>query len=402
MKIIFDDEQFSFQLLRVLGDAVNGAADIGECLSTANRIKEGDFESWHDEWLKTARRIHAVADANLAAGHRVSACEAYRRASNYYRAAEFYLHGDPTDPRITKLSGASAECFRRGIQLQVPPVEMVEVPYDGTTLPAHFYRVDESEAPRPTLILHSGFDGTIEELHGTAMAAARRGINCLTFEGPGQGRVIREQGLPFRPDWEHVVTSVVDHVQTLPGVDPTKIALMGLSMGGYLAPRAAAFEHRLVACVANGGIFDFSANQVPPGMSSAELLGFIRQDAAAADKEIWKAAEANTEVRWGIQNGMFTFKAATPSEYLLKASEFELTGVAEQITCPTLVVDAEAEHSFAGEAKKLYDALRCPKEFMLFTAEEGAEEHCQIGAAMISQERIFGWLEDVLDERTKA
>jgi hypothetical protein len=137
-------------------------------------------------------------------------------------------------------------------------------------------------------------------------------------------------------------------------------------------------------------------------MSRQELLGSIRQDAAVADKEIWKMAETNTVVRWGIQNGMFTFKAATPSEYLLKASEFELTGVAEQITCPTLVVDSEAEHSFPGEAKRLYDALTCPKEFMLFTAEEGAEEHCQIGAAMISQERIFGWLEEVLDGRTRA
>jgi len=402
MKIIFDDDQFSFQLLRVLGDSVNGDADIGECLSTANRIKEGDFESWHDEWVKTARRIHAVADANLSAGHRVSAREAYHRASNYYRAAEFYLHGDPTDPRIKELSGASAACFRQVAQLQVPPIEMMEVPYDGTTLPAHFYRVNESQAPRPALILHSAFDGTIEELHGTAMAAARRGINCLTFEGPGQGRVIREQGLPFRPDWEHVVTPVVDHVETLPGVDPTKIALMGLSFGGYLAPRAAAFEHRLAACIANGGVFDYLAPQVPPGMSRQELLGSIRQDAAVADKEIWKMAETNTVVRWGIQNGMFTFKAATPSEYLLKASEFELTGVAEQITCPTLVVDSEAEHSFPGEAKRLYDALTCPKEFMLFTAEEGAEEHCQIGAATTSQERIFGWLEEVLDGRTRA
>jgi len=375
---------------------VTGAADIGECLSTANRIKEGDFESWHDEWVKTARRIHAVADANFADGHPVSAREAYHRASSYYRAAEFYLHGDPNDPRIKELSGVSMACFRQVARLQVPPIEMMEVPYDGTTLPAHFYRVDESEAPRPALILHTGFDGTIEELYGIATAATRRGIHCLTFEGPGQGRVIREQGLPFRSDWEHVVTPVVDHVQTLPGVDPTKIALMGLSFGGYLAPRAAAFEHRLAACVANGGVFDFLATHVPPGMSRQELLGFIRQDAAVADKETWKAAETNTAVRWGIQNGMFTFKAATPSDYLLKASEFVLTGVAEQITCPTLVVDAEAEHSFPGEAKKLYNALTCQKEFMLFTAEEGAEEHCQIGAAMLSQERIFGWLEDVL------
>ena len=397
MKLVFDDEQFSFQLLRVLGDSVNGAADIGECLSTANRIREGDFESWHTEWTKTARRIHTVADENLAAGHLVSAREAFHRASNYYRAAEFYLHGDPTDPRIKDLSRASATCFRQVAQLQEPPIEMMEVPYDGTTLPAHFYRADVSETPRPTLILHSGFDGTIEELHGTAVAATGRGVNCLTFEGPGQGRVIREQGLPFRPDWEHVVTPIVDHVQNLPGVDARKMALMGLSFGGYLAPRAAAFEHRLAACIANGGVFDFlEANLSSSGMSKEEALEFIRENHGAADNAMWKVAETNVGVRWGLQNGMFTFKATTPSEYILKASEFVLAGVAEQITCPTLVVDSEADRTFQGQAKKLYDALTCPKEFMLFTAEEGAEEHCQMGAAMISQERIFGWLEDAL------
>jgi len=397
MKVIFDDDQFSFQLLRVLGDAANGAADIGECLSTANRIKEGDFESWHDEWVRTARRIHAVADANLAAGHRVSAREAYHRASNYYRAAEFYLHGDPTDSRIKDLSRASATCFRQVAQLEGPPIDTMEVPYDDKTLPAHFYRADASETPRPTLILQTGFDGTIEELYGTAMAATRRGINCLTFEGPGQGRVIREQGLPFRPDWEHVVTPIVDHTQTLPGVDPTRIALMGLSFGGYLAPRAAAFEHRLAACIANGGVFDYlEANLAFSGLSKEEILGAIRKDHTAVDTEMWNMAETNMGLRWGIQNGMFTFKAATPSEYIVKASEFALAGVAEQIACPTLVIDTEAERFFPGQAQKLYDALTCPKEFMLFTAEEGAEEHCQIGAAMISQERIFGWLENAL------
>jgi hypothetical protein len=81
---------------------------------------------------------------------------------------------------------------------------------------------------------------------------------------------------------------------------------------------------------------------------------------------------------------------------VLNASEFVLAGVAELITCPTLVVDSEAERSFQGQANRLYDTLICPKEFMLFTAEEGAEEHCQVSAQMISQERIFGWLEDVL------
>src|ERR687898_1682320 len=99
MKVVFQDPTFSLELLRAIGETYYKGADIGECLSTAYRIKEGDFESWHQEWLKTARRINKYADESLAAGHTVSACEAYLRACNYYRAAEFFLV-NPTDSRI--------------------------------------------------------------------------------------------------------------------------------------------------------------------------------------------------------------------------------------------------------------------------------------------------------------
>ena len=97
--------------------------------------------------------------------------------------------------------------------------------------------------PRPTLIVHGGFDSTLEELYtSTAAPALERGYNCLTFEGPGQGGVIRKQKIPFRHDWERVVTPVVDYALTRSEViDPTCIALMGISMGGYLAARAVCF-----------------------------------------------------------------------------------------------------------------------------------------------------------------
>ena len=126
--------------------------------------------------------------------------------------------------------------------------------------------------------MHTGYDGTQEELRAHAMAATARGLNCLTFEGPGQGAVIREQGLGFRPDWEAVVTPVVDYVLGLPTVDPERIALLGISFGGYLAPRAAAFEHRLAACIANGGVFDFMAPRLPSGMSRQAAIDWARSD----------------------------------------------------------------------------------------------------------------------------
>ncbi|MCK9910570.1 alpha/beta fold hydrolase, partial [Microbacteriaceae bacterium K1510] len=107
-----------------------------------------------------------------------------------------------------------------------------------------------------TLLINGGFDSTGEELYLQVVASAlQRGYNCLTFEGPGQGAVIREQHIPFRHDWEKVVTPMVDYLESRPEVDPKRIALMGISLGGYLAPRAAAFEHRLAACIANDGMF---------------------------------------------------------------------------------------------------------------------------------------------------
>ncbi|MGO9457061.1 MAG: alpha/beta hydrolase family protein [Acidimicrobiales bacterium] len=396
MHVVFDDAQFDFQTLRLLGSAASGDAEAGEVLSTAYRIQEGDFESWTAEWLKTAQRVHEIAEQSWERGHTVSAREAYFRASNYYRAAEFYLHGDPSDPRIINFSRRARTCFEHALDLTPLAVEGVAIPYEGTTLPGYFYRAGEAGAKSPTLLVHTGYDGTQEELRAYAMAATSRGINCLTFEGPGQGAVIREQGLGFRPDWEAVVTPVVDYVLGLPTVDPVRIALLGISFGGYLAPRAAAFEHRLAACIANGGVFDFMANRLPSGMSRQAAIDGVRNDPGGTNEMMRALMEASTDTRWGIENGIFTFRASSPADYYLKALDYTLAGIAEKITCPTLVIDSEGDQWYQGQARQLFDALTCDKTFLLFTAEDGAEDHCQVGSPLLSAQRIFDWLEETL------
>jgi pimeloyl-ACP methyl ester carboxylesterase len=395
MKIVFQDPAFSFQLHRTLGYTYYGGADVEECLSTACSIKDGDFESWYAEWIETADRISGIADTCLANGDNVSAREAYLRASNYYRTAEFFLHGDPADPRILETGGKSRECFIKAGKLFSPPFEVVEIPYEGTTLPGYFFRVDDSDTPRPTLILQTGYDGTAEESYfGGCAAANRRGYNCLVFEGPGQGAVIREQNLHFRPDWENVVTPVVDYALTRPEVDPDRIALMGVSFGGYLAPRAAAYEHRIAACIANGGVFDafegMAANY--PGPPDA-LKEYIIKNPLDFDDMMMAEAESNTKLRWAMEQGMWTFGLTSPSEWMLAYVNYTMKGSADKITCPTLVCDGEEDFDFPGQAKKLYDALTCPKEYMLFTVEDAAEQHCQMGAMAISNQRIFDWLD---------
>jgi pimeloyl-ACP methyl ester carboxylesterase len=393
LDLIFKDKEYSFQTIRALGYTAGGAADISEVLNTAYRIREGDDESWYREWLKTAEGREKAGDDFLSRGHRASAGTEFLKASNYYRTAEFFLHTDPHDPRIVNTWRKSRDAFLKAARISDRPIIPVEIPFEGTTLPGYLCLADGSKKKRPLLVVHSGFDGTAEELYyAVGSFAVRRGYNVLLFEGPGQGRVIRVQKIPFRPDWERVVSPVIDFAVRRREVDPKRIALMGVSMGGYLAPRAAAFEKRIRALIANGGVFDFHATaRLTPEMEKALDT---REGAEETDRYVYEAMKTNPSFRWSASNGLFTFGAGSPSEWLKMTRAYTLKGIAERITCETLVVDSENETALRGQAKALYDALRTKKTFLMFTKEEGAEEHCQMGAMLISNARILDWLDE--------
>jgi pimeloyl-ACP methyl ester carboxylesterase len=408
MKIVFQDPTFSLQLLRAIGETYYKGADIGDCLSTAYSIKEGDFESWYQEWLKAAKRVHSYANESVKSGHTISAREAYLRASNYYRVAEFLLI-NPEDPRIQTTWGSSKDCFSKAAELFSPAFEPIEIPYEGTTLPGYFYRVEEEDdsnnntnAPRPTLIAHGGFDSTLEELYTSAAAPAlERGYNCLTFEGPGQGRVIRKQKIPFRYDWEKVITPVVDYALSLKQIDSKQIALMGISMGGYLAARAAAFEHRISACILYNGVYDgyesFAAS-FPESLRLAVENGNIE----VVNTVVGILSDLDANMRFNLKHGMWTTGANSPFKLIQDSKKYTVKDIVQNIRCSTLVLEAEKDDSFPGQPKKVYDALTCPKKYILFTAEEGAEEHCQCGAPALSNQRIFDWLDETFEIRRRS
>jgi pimeloyl-ACP methyl ester carboxylesterase len=393
MRIVFDtDESFSFETLRALGYAAYGGADIGEVITTAERITPGDWESWYREWRALADRTATIADACAVDGHAISASNAYLRASNYYRTAEFYLRDDPRhDPRAADTSARAIETFRSAPEIQ-KRWERVQIPYEGIQLEGYYLNVSGDERG-PTLLAHGGFDSTVEEMYFAVGEAARRyGWNCLIFEGPGQGSALRQHRLPFRYDWEAVITPVVDFAVNLRGVDPDRIALLGMSMGGYLAPRAAAFEHRISACIAYDGVFSMAAAM--PKTDTPKHDSALR--AAAMDTVIAHRAEAPTSPRWVLSNALWVFDVATGQELLDEVAKYDLTHVAAQITCPTLVCEAEDDQFFEGQPAMLYEALRCPKTFLQFTAAEGAGEHCHEGALTLFHQRMFDWLDDTL------
>jgi pimeloyl-ACP methyl ester carboxylesterase len=370
-------------------------------LSIVGRITSGDSDSWFKEWDTAAQRLFAEAEAQLAAGHHVSARDSYLRASTYFRVSEFFLHAHPDDPRIYSAYKRSIQAYKACCALYDPPVLPVEIPYEGTTLPGYFHCADQSGNRRPLFIMHSGFDGSAEERHGEgARAAVERGYNVLTFNGPGQYGPIHRARTPFRPDWEKVVTPVVDLALTLPGVDPAKIALMGVSLGGYLAPRAAAFEQRIAALIANDGVYDYGVanlgRSVAPEQRAAVEAAIRTDQAPEIDRRLEETMNASPTANWALTHGMYVTGKTSPRAYVAATLDYHLRdGIAEKISCPTLVLDAEEDMFFKGQPEQLYEHLTCPKRIMHFTAAEGAGAHCQVGAHRFAFARVYDWLDGV-------
>jgi dipeptidyl aminopeptidase/acylaminoacyl peptidase len=188
------------------------------------------------------------------------------------------------------------------------------------------------------------------------------------------------------------VKAAVDYAVTRKEVDTKSIVLMGISFGGYLAPRAAAFEKRIKACIANGGVYDFhmAARLTPENEKAIDT----EKGADEMNKEIYDRMKTDPSLRWQMANGMFTFHAKSPRDWLKMTRLYTMKTVATKITCPMLIVDSEGDKDMAGQARMLFAALTCPRDYMLFTKEEGAEEHCQMGALLISNARILDWLDD--------
>jgi Esterase FrsA-like len=392
----FKDDDFEFMMLMALGATYYKGADVGECLSTAASIEDSDYEGWYRAWRTTADRVRGFAQQSAAKGHQASAKDAFLRASTYYNTAAFFLDGTSDSSRLLPTWKAHRECFDEAASRFDPPFEKVEIPYEDTTLPGYLFKVDDSERTRPLLILNNGSDGTVTDMYLVGGAAAlERGYNALTFDGPGQGAALFLQGLYFRPDWEKVVTPVVDFALRLPEVDPERIAIQGVSQAGYWVPRAVAFEHRIAAAVADPGVCDVSTSwfsHLPQDMQ--ELLE--RGQKEEFDRYIEEGMQTSEALRYTVRFRMRPYGTDSPYEAYKMVRQYKLDGVAEKIRCPMLVTDPDNEQFWPGQSRRLYKALTCPKQLVSFTAAEGADSHCEPKALGLRNQRIFDWLDETL------
>jgi hypothetical protein len=238
-----------------LGYIPYGGADFGEVQAVAQAVGGGDESVFYDAWVHAAERLKAEAEDALAKGHRTSARELFLRASSFYASAYHPIFGRPVDPRLLEAFRKQVAALDKGLAMSDPPVLPQRIPFGQTAMPAYLIPAAGHEREvRPLLILTNGYDATITDMYfASAVAASHRGYHVLMFDGPGQGAMLYEYGVSLRPDWETVVAAVVDFAMTQSIVDAGRIALMGWSLGGYLAPRAASGERRLAAVIADPG-----------------------------------------------------------------------------------------------------------------------------------------------------
>jgi hypothetical protein len=394
MRPFFKDDTFSFLTEIALGATYHQAADVGEVLATAERIRNGHAQSWVDEWMATADRLSIEAGLSADAGHSQSAARQFLRVSMYYSLASSSADGTDDPALFSTLWEKHRAAWDRFVDLSDLQIERIEIPYEGTTLPGYFFRSGPAGEPRRTLIFNNGSDGGVTDAWVMGIAdALARGWNAVTFDGPGQNAALVRQHLPFRPDWEKVITPVVDHLLTRPDVDTGKIALLGVSQGGYWVPRSVAFEHRIAAAVADPGVVDVSTTmtaQVPHFLVKMIEAG----EKEKFDKDMALALRFSSATRSMMAFRMRPYGTTSPYEFFTAARAYALTDDAiGQIRCPVLVTDPDHEQFWPGQSRELYDKLPAGKALIRFTAEEGADSHCEPAGNGLRGERIFDWLD---------
>jgi alpha-beta hydrolase superfamily lysophospholipase len=404
MGILFEDDFYNGFGTWPLAYIPFGGADFGEVRSVAMAVGDGGDQAFYDAWCSAGDRLADEAAVALAKGRRTSARDLFLRASCFYAASYHPIYGEPVDPRLRAAFRKQIAAFDKALALSPEPIAPSRIPFGEISMPAYLIPAQGYEREvRPLLILTNGYDATVTDLYfASAVAACRRGYHCLIFDGPGQGELLYEQGVRLRPDWETVIAAVVGFALTQAIVDSARIALSGWSLGGYLAPLAASGEHRIAALIADPGLWSMAGNfravAIKMGASPEAASNLGELDKRVLDR-LDAMIAADRKLRWSIvQRGYWVHGVDNLRDYLRSIEAYTLQGRAELIRCPTLLTLAENDPLAAG-APMLFDALRCPKDLMRFTAAEGAGEHCEMMNRSLLNRRVLDWLDDRLSLR---
>ena len=331
------------------------ASDFAEVTASIDR-----WEQWCAAWSRCGAEHEALGRRALEDGRTRSAGEHLAQAATTYHFAKFLFVGCPEEAETAHRH--AVRCLDAALDHLDPPGRREEIPFEGTRL-VGILRLPRKDGPHPVVLLVPGLDSTKEELRLVEASFLDRGMGTFALDGPGQGEV--EKDLPIRADWEVPGRAIVDHLASLPDVDPTRLGVWGVSLGGYYAPRVAAGDERIRACLALAGPYAFGA--------SWERVPILTREAFMARSHASSEADARA-----------------------KAEALTLAGVAPELRCPLLVVFGKRDRLFGWEgAARLAREASGPSELLL--VEEGNHgcanvtyRHRPYGADWMARQLVAG------------
>jgi len=366
--------------------AIEMGARIGEieemCAPLQEAARQPDTAgtaAFRETWSRMADKLCDLAAEDGASGRLLSAGEKYGRAATYLITCErLQAHGAPGRLELYR---RFLDVFAKGVSLAKENCERVEIPYEGVHVAGLLVRAEGVEGPAPLLMQVNGLDSTKEMKYRVGLPAwlAKRGVSSLVIDQPGSGEALRLHGLTARYDSEHWASPVVDWLETRADVDPKRIGLEGVSLGGYFCPRAVAFEPRFACGVAWGANHDWRDVQKKR----------LQKEGSFPVPHYWE------HVRW-------VWGAKDQDDFVRIAENVHLDGILDRIRVPFLVTHGEKDSQIPLHwAQRTYEHLvNSPKrELKVFTDREGGSQHASFDNSINAGHYIADWVAETLNGR---
>ena len=361
----FPTGPFGSQTLRTVAEASMGGGDVFDIARCCRRIEDGDKDGWEREWIALAERTESKAKKALAAGHKTTAMKYFFHANQYWRMSDVFLTIERNDDKAQRFL-KSQENFRAAAALHSPPMEVISVRCGDEEYEGYFcHPFDPKPGKWPAVLFLGGADAFAEEIYFSGRALLERGIAMLLVDTPGRGSSMYVKNIPTRPDYEVPGKACIDYLLSRPEVDSDRVALMGISMAGWYAPRVAAFEDRIKALVSWCGCYSLLD----------DLYIFCEHLQPTVQRLLGGVSDAEAREQ-------------------LKA--FTMEGIAQNITCPVYMTHGSTDRLMDVEgAKRLFEEIGAEdKTLKIFDQpEEGGTVHCSHDRWVDNTPEMLDWLE---------
>lgn len=369
------DEGLNFQLNRFYS---SGFLGYDELMDIGRKVTS--FEVWIELFTTLAKQAEEAGDV--------------KKAAICYRAAQFYTLSDAVDADGHLLKKVLYEkcisCYE-SMYKNVEGLEYIRIPYDTGYLPV-YYMIQTGKS-RGTIVIHGGYDSFAQEFLGVLVYFNQKGYDVYFFEGPGQGEVLNRCGIKMTHEWEHCTSAILDFFKL------DHVTLIGISLGGYLATRAAAYEPRISKLIMYDLIYDFYGSLIAKmGKVKGKFFELLMKH---PNWKIWNKIERKFDTiyftKWLLKQGYSVYEDVhTPYEYFNCIKKYNTREISSMITQDTLVL-AGASDIYTVFYKQQIEALNHAKSVTgrIFTKEEHANHHCQIGNMGLVLDVMTKWMEEV-------